>query len=262
MAFYFAIYLLCGCFISFCSGLFGIGGGIIGIPVLLFLLDQQGVPAGNAMHIAIGTMLATVIVTSATALYAHYKRRMVVGSLFIKFVPGAVLGSIIGMLISSKLQGLALEKIFGAFLLLLSLHMLISVKIHTAQRMPPYFILLFAGIILGILSGMLGLGGGVFMIPFFTWCGLSMRHAIATATACIVPIAVIATIGYMMLGHHAASAVEMSSGFIYWPAFIGFSLPSIVFAPLGVKAANTISTPLLKRLFAGVLFVTGLKMLF
>ena len=258
---FFLIYLLCGAVIGITAGLFGIGGGVIGIPVLLFLFNLQGMPDALSMHMAIGTMLSTVIVTTIVASYTHYLKGTINFSVFKKFILGAMIGSVIGITLSKHMNGIYLQKIFAIFLAIIALHMFLKIEVEPHQNFPGRSAMFIASIIFGILSGMLGLGGGVFMIPYFNWCGMSIRQSIATATACIWPVALIGSVGYMYSNVQLTTMPAWNSGFVYWPAFIGVSLTSMLCAPLGIRLAHRISTGLLKKSFALLLMGISVSLL-
>lgn len=256
---FFFIYLLCGVLTGFLAGLFGIGGGLLVIPVLLFLFGLQLMP--ETMHMAIGTSLASIIVASLSSIIAQYKRGAILFSVVKTSAPGAVLGSFLGVLIASHLHGLLLQRLFGLLLLVAALNLLFNINSASRKSPPDGKIFFAAAILFGTLSTMLGVGGGIFMVPFFQWCGFSIRNSIATTAACILPVALVGTVGNILTGMHIADLPSFSTGFIYWPAFLGISLPSAFFAPLGVKAAHALPTSVLKKLFALFLILVALKML-
>lgn len=258
---FFIIYLFCGTLIGFLAGLLGIGGGILIIPVLLFLFKLQAIPASIAMHLAVGTSLAAVVISSASSVFAHAKKGAVLFPLVKQCAPGCVLGGIFGVLIATQIHSVYLERIFGLFLVVAALNILFRVEPTTTREMPRGRFLFTSSVILGILGGLLGVGGGIFMIPFFQWCGLSMRNSIATAAACIFSLAAVATIGYILFGLSATDLPRWSTGFLYWPAFLGISLTSAIFAPFGVRAAHAMPTHLLRKIFALLLFLVAAKML-
>ncbi len=254
-------YLFCGVLIGFFAGLFGIGGGIVGIPILLILFHLQGMPNDLSMHMAIGTLFATIMLTSISSIFAHYKRGTILFSVFKKIIPGLVLGCIFGVIISSHLQSVNLQRIFGLFLLFVALQMWMNVNVEKNRELPPTKNLMFASTLIGVVSGMLGLGGGVFIVPYLSWCGVPIRNAVAISAASVFPIALVGMVGYMLGDIPTENAIPYSTGFIYWPAFLMLGLASMCFAPLGVKTAQLISTARLKKFFCVFLFGVGIVML-
>lgn len=258
---FFAAYLLCGIFIGFVAGLLGIGGGVIGIPALLALFNLQGMPQDVAMHMAIGTSLAIVVVTSLASAFAHYRKGMILIPVFKRIILGAVLGCIFGIMIATHLKSIYLQYIFGIFLLIMAIQMLWQRKIKPRSELPNRKVLFAIATIFGAISGLLGLGGGMIMVPYFNWYGIPIREAVATAAACILPVAIIGTLGYMVADIQTTNLPSLNSGFIYWPAFIGISLTSALSAPIGARCTHTIPTTLLKKIFSLLLVVVGVSML-
>lgn len=256
---FFCAYLLCGLTIGFLAGLLGIGGGVIGIPVLLYLFKFQGMPQELAMHMAIGTSLASVIVTSFASALTHYKKRMILIPVFKKIILGATLGCVLGLMIAIHLKGDFLQNIFGLFLLGMATQMLLQKKIRTKIELPSNKILFVVSTGFGVVSGLLGLGGGMIMVPYFSWYGIPIHQAVATAAACILPVAVIGTFGYFLADIQHSSFVN--SGFIYWPAFLGISMASMISAPIGARCTHVIPSHILKLLFCLLLIILGISML-
>ena len=258
---FFIIYLLCGMCTGFLAGLFGIGGGILLIPVLLALFSMQNMPETLSMHMAIGTSLATIIIASSSSVLTYYRKGDLLLPLVKQCAPGSVIGSIVGVFIANHIHNIYLERIFSGLLFIVALDLFFRIEPTTKIATPNGKILFGAAALFGILGGMLGIGGGIFIIPFFQWCGFSIRHSIAAASACILSVAMVGTIGYMIFGAQLSDLPRFSTGYIYWPAFFGIGLTSAIAAPLGVRVAHAISTRVLKRLFAVFLMLVAIKML-
>lgn len=254
-------YLLSGIFIGFFAGFFGIGGGVIGIPLLFFLFQHEGMPKEFAMHVAIGTSLATVFVTGLSSLYLRYRiRGMIVFSVFKKIIGGLLLGSVIGVITSNFLSGLYLKRLFAVLMILIACQTLFNVRIKKVHNFPRQPIVFATTTFLGTISSMLGIGGSALLTPYLYWCGLSIHQAIATATACIIPAASIGTIGYLLSGLlNTKTGAPIS--FINWPAFCGLSIASVLITPLGVKLSHVISSEKLLRFFAAFLILVGIVLL-
>lgn len=261
MTTYFIAYLLCGCFIGFSAGLLGIGGGIIGIPLLFMLFKLQGIPESVSMHMAVGTLFATVVITSIASLLSHCRSGMILFPVFKKIIWGMMIGCLLGIIIASHLKGLYLQRLFGLFLLSLGLHYFLKNEKIARDMMPAIKNPFIVTILIGLLSGLLGLGGGIFIVPYLNWCGISMRRAIATSSVCILPVALIGALGYIYSGLGVTNDLMYSSGFVDWPAFLGISLTTVIFAPLGARVTHTISPKPLKNIFALFLTLVGIGML-
>jgi len=266
-------YLVCGTLVGLLSGLFGIGGGIIGIPVVLQCLSKQGVSQSSSMHMAIGTMLAVAAVTTLTAVRSHHKSKMILVPLFKKIAPYLVTGSFIGTMISSQLNSIYLQRMFAIFLLFAAWRMVVRTRTRAGkevaaiqdggmdhdrnsdddrEKVAP--VTTFA---IGILSGLLGLGGGVLLVPYLHWRGIPMKSAIATATACILPAAMVGAVSSMMMSINADHSITFSTGYIYWPAFLGISMMSMLFAPIGARLTHKAAAPVLKTAFSILLIAVA-----
>jgi uncharacterized membrane protein YfcA len=258
---YFFAYLLCGCIVGFCAGLLGIGGGVIGIPLLFLLFNLQGISASISMHMAVGTLFATVVLTSISSILSHYRSGMILLPVFKKIIGGTMLGCVLGVVIASHLTGIYLQRIFGLFLWFLALQYFFNKNISVHDTFPSKRKIFFATTSIGTLSGLLGLGGGIFIVPYLNWYGVSMRNAIATSSACILPVAIIGATGYIYAGMHIENGLPFSSGFVDWLAFLGIGITSVLFAPLGARVTHTISPILLRRFFSFFLVFVGLSMI-
>ena len=254
-------YFLCGILTGFLSGLLGIGGGIVGIPILLTFLNQQGFSEQFATHIAIATMLTTIIPTSLIASYRHWLNRLIDFSLVKTMLPGLLLGSVAGTIISSWLDPVFLRHIFAIFLFLIAIQMLWFREIKTSPFFSDQKIKMFITFIIGGLCSMLGLGGGILMVPYLRLTGMSTTHAIGTSTACILPNAIVATISYAFNGMHSTEVHAFSSGFIYWPAFLGISAASMLFAPIGAYFTPKIPAIYLNIIFVFFILLSAIKLL-
>lgn len=257
----FLAYLFCGSIIGFFAGLLGIGGGIIGIPILLNLFIWQGMQEDIAIHMAIGTSLATVVVTSMTATFTHFRAGMIVVPILKKIVLGTITGCIVGVIIANFLHAFYLKKIFGLFLLLIAFKFIFERKFAAKKTFENKKNLFATTTLFGTISGMLGLGGGILIVPYLNHHGLPMRNAIATSSACIFPVAIIGTIAYMLSQNSLPNVGVLHSGYINWLAFLGISMTSNLFAPLGAKVSHRIAPLLLQKIFSVFLLVMGISML-
>jgi uncharacterized membrane protein YfcA len=257
----FLLYLVLGGFAGVLAGLFGVGGGIIIVPVLVFSFTAQGFDAEVLTHLAVGTSLATIVFTSINSVRAHHSVGAVRWAVFAWLTVGIVLGSGLGTLTASYIAGPHLQKIIGVFALLVSAQMALDLKPKTRREIPGKPGLTLAGLVIGWASAIFGIGGGSLTVPFLTWRSLSMQQAVATSAACGFPIAVASTLSFMILGWHDPLLPPHSLGFVYLPALLGIALTSMFFARFGARLAHKLSPRLLKRLFAALLFCVGLNFL-
>ncbi len=244
------------------AGLLGVGGGGVIVPALVFLLhDHPQIPPEHLMHIALGTSLATIVLTSLSSIYAHNKRGAVKWQIVTQLTGGIIVGALLGAAVAASLSSRMLSIIFGIFLLLLSLELGFGKKPAPHRQLPNAWATSGVGGIIGVISSLVGIGGGSLTVPFLAYCNIPLQNAIATSAACGFPIAVSGAIGFIISGWGVAGLPPASLGFVYLPAFITIAATSLFFAPLGVKLAHSLPTLLLKRIFAAVLALVGLKML-
>jgi len=258
------LYLLIGSFTGVLAGLFGVGGGTIIVPALILTLTAQGVSTIVLTHIAIGTSLAAISVTSISSIQAHHQRNAVLWPVARQLVPGVCVGVWAGAAIASHLSGAVLQKSFGVFLVLIAMQMGLNLQPRLQAEtavLPKLGLLWITGTVIGLLSAVFGIGGGSLTVPFLSWHGVRMQNAVATAAAAGFPIAVVGACAYIWHGWGNALLPAASSGFVYWPAFAGIAVTSIGFAKLGAQMAHMLDAQKLKRLFALFLFALGIYFL-
>lgn len=255
------IYLLLGAGAGVLAGLFGVGGGLVIVPVLAWVFIEQGMDADLIMHLAIGTSLATIWVTSLASIRAHHRRGAVQWPLVRGLIPGILVGGLLGAWVADLLPTLALRRFFGVFEILVALQMLWAREYKAHFAAPGKLGLSAAGGLIGTVSALLGIGGGTLTVPYLVWIGVAMRQAVATSAACGLPIAVAGSVGFVLAGWGEPGLPRYSSGYVYWPAWAGVAFASSLTAGLGAYLAHRLPTRLLRRLFAVLLAVVGLKML-
>ncbi len=242
------------------AGLLGIGGGVIIVPVLALVFSHQGVNTDVIMHVAIGTSLGTIVITSLSSIHAHQRRGGIDWRVFRVITPGIIVGGMVGAVIAKQLGGDTLRLIFAVFMLLVAAQMALGTAAPAHRTLPGTPGMLFAGGLIGTVSTLMGVGGGSMSVPFLTWCNVSVRNAVATSAAIGLPIAVTGACSYMVSGWRSPHLPPWSVGYLNVPAFIGIVVASTLFAPAGAALAHRIPPLLLKRLFAAFLLVLGLRM--
>lgn len=257
----FALYVLLGACAGVLAGLFGVGGGIIIVPVLVFSFTLQGFEPSVLTHLAVGTSLATIVFTSINAIIEHHRRGAVQWPIFVWMTVGILIGAGIGAKTASLIQGPMLQKIIGVFALVIAVQMALDLKPKASRGIPGKPGLTLAGVVVGWASAIFGIGGGSLTVPLLTWRSLPMRQAVATSSACGLPIALASAVSFMILGWHDPQLPEHSLGFVYLPALVGIAVTSMFFARYGARLAHKLSPRLLKRLFAALLFSVGLSFL-
>ncbi|WP_111413863.1 sulfite exporter TauE/SafE family protein [Billgrantia lactosivorans] len=255
-------YLALGAAAGTMAGLFGVGGGLIIVPALVFAFDLQGVHPSVALHLAIGTSLATILVTGASSAWAHYQRGSVRREWFLALLPGLVLGAIAGVFVAGALSGGLLGTLFGVFVVLVALRLSLGVGPRAGRAAPGPLAMGLAGAVIGGVSALFGIGGGTLCVPWLSRCGASMTQAVGTSAACGLPIALFGALTFIAVGWHHPSLPVGATGFVMWPAFLGIVLASVPFARLGVRLAHVLSARVLRLAFAALLLVVGLRFLF
>lgn len=254
-------YPVLGAVVGFFAGLLGVGGGGIMVPLLTTLFVAQGFPFDQVVHMALGTSMAGIVLTSMSSLRAHHQHGAVRWDIVMGITPGILLGTFCGTFIASRIDTLPLAIFFVAFMGYVSLQMLINVKPKPSREVPGLVGLSAAGAGIGGVSALVAIGGGSLSVPFMTWCNVKMQHAIGTSSAIGLPIAVAGTVGYMINGWGAPGMPPYTLGYIYLPALVLVSAVSMAMAPVGARLAHTLPVPVLKKIFAGVLISLSLKML-
>ncbi|MGS0679534.1 sulfite exporter TauE/SafE family protein [Shewanella sp. 125m-7] len=255
-----SICLVLGAVIGFMAGLLGIGGGLIAVPALLHILPQVGITSEKLPHVAIATSLAAIILTSLSSARAHHKRGNIPWSLFRSMLPGFVLGALCSGFISEMIAAKYLQQIFAVFVILMAAQMAFPFKAESNRTMPAPMNLFFAATAIAIIAALMGIGGGVLLVPFLTWCGLQMRFAVGFSAATGLLIALFGSIGYTLAGWGAVGLPAWTLGYIYLPALIGIVSTSMLMAPVGARAASNLPTAKLKKIFAILLALVGLKL--
>ncbi len=255
-------YAALGLFAGLAAGLLGIGGGLIIVPVLAWLFGAQGFPDAVIMPMALGTSLATIVFTSISSLRAHHHRGAVRWTLMRQLSAGIVAGSWMGGYLARWLGGPVLAILFGVFELLVAGHMLFGRAPAARRRTPGPVHNLTAGTVIGIVSALMGIGGGTLTVPWLVWHRVTIREAVGTAAACGLPIALVGALGYMLAGNGAEGLPKGSSGFVYWPAVAAISLASVLAAPIGASLAHSMPQQRLKLIFALLLAGLGIWMVY
>lgn len=254
------IYLLVGALAGSTAGLLGLGGGAVIVPALYMVFTAHGMPADSIMHMAVGTSLATILFTSLSSIYTHHQHGAVQWPLVARLSPGIVLGVVAGSVLADNLDSEMLRVIFGVFELLVAMQMLFTLIPNAAEGKSTSNSVLFgAGGVTGGISALIGIGGGSVMVPFLSWCGYNMRLAVATSAACGFPIALFGSGSFMLLG--SDTAIDGALGYVYLPALFGILLASVLFAHYSARLAHHLPLLWLKRIFAVVLLLIGVKMI-
>ncbi len=255
------MYLAAGAVAGVLAGLLGIGGGLVIVPMLVFCFTLQGIPHEFIMHLALGTSMASIVFTSVSSFMAHHRRGAVNWTVVRRITPGIVLGTLLGTVIASSMTTNHLKVFFVIFLYYVAFQMLSNRKPKPSRELPGLAGMFGVGNGIGIVSSLVGIGGGTVSVPFMVWCNVTLHNAIGTSAAIGFPIAVSGTIGYVLNGIVVAGLPNYSMGYIYIPALLGLVSASVFTAPLGVRLAHSLPVDRLKKVFAVLLIFVGTRML-
>lgn len=251
-----------GIFAGLLAGLFGVGGGIVIVPALYFLLQKFGVSASSAMTIATATSLATIVPTAISTIRAHYAKGNVNLPL-VKYWSGFILlFSVLGSMVAQELRGNTLTIMFGVIALLVSLNMFFRANASSMFFQLPNKI--GQGILaslVGFLSVMIGIGGGTIGVPLLTAFNVKTHIAVGTAAVFGLLIALPGVITLLIIGSTPADAPFGTFGLVNLPSFFIITPLTMLFSPIGAAIGAKLNQKQLKRAFSIVLFITSFRML-
>ncbi|MES1981486.1 MAG: sulfite exporter TauE/SafE family protein [Pseudomonadota bacterium] len=257
-----AAYLALGAIVGFLAGLFGIGGGLVLVPVLSFLFELQQLTGHENLHLlALGTSMAAILLSALVSSYTHYRHGAVQMTIVRILTPGLLLGTALGTLVASHIDPGYLMIFFALFVCWAALQMLLDIKPQPARPLPGAAAMIGVGTGIGAVSSLVSIGGGTVSVPFLLYHNITLRHAIGTSAALGLPIAVGGTMGYIATGWAIPALPSNSLGFVYVPAWICVALGSVLTVPAGAWATYHLPIKWLRRGFAILLFLLALRMI-
>jgi uncharacterized protein len=254
-------YILLGSFVGVAAGLMGIGGGGIIVPVLTTLFLMQGIPHSEVVHLALGTSMATIVITSISSLRAHHKRGGVIWDVVKLMAPGILLGAFLATFLASILSSFYLAIFFSIFMAYVSIQMFINKKPKPSRKLLGSLGQFISGSIIGLVSALVSIGGGSLSVPYLIWQNVELRKAIGTSAAIGFPLAISGTIGYIINGWGHTDIHHLIFGFVSLPAFFIIAFCSYFMAPIGVKLTHILPVEVTKKIFALLLISLSIKML-
>jgi uncharacterized protein len=253
------------------AGMFGIGGGVIIVPLLFMIFKASGVVADTAIHTAVGTSLLIIVATSIASLRAHHKHNAVDKALLKEWATPIVIGSILGGLIAVQISGAALSIIFGFFTAAIAIFMALAPShMHGGSRAPKGFAQKSLAFMIGLISSIVGIGGGSLTVPTLVMYRIPIHRAIGTASAIGLMISIPASIVFMLSHVLHSTLVTASSkapvllgsfGNVDFLAFALLAPVTMYMAPMGAKLAHRLPAANLRRIFAGFLAVIAIRMI-
>ena len=253
------ILLLAGSLAGIMAGMLGIGGGMILVPLLVFVFDLMKVSEALIPHLAIGTSLTTIVVTSLSSAKAHLKRGSFDKELLKHSIMPTTLGAGFGGLLAGSISGMVLVMIFGFMAVVVSVRMMMPCKIHNENHQEPNRFLIgnLTGLT-GMISAMVGIGGGAMNVPLLNMMGIKIHQAVGTSASIGFMIALPGAIGFIVSGWEKPNLPEFSFGFIHWLAALCICLMTAIFAPLGATISHKLNAKKLKQVFGIFLMVVAM----
>ncbi|MCF8192157.1 MAG: sulfite exporter TauE/SafE family protein [Burkholderiales bacterium] len=252
------LYLLTGAVSGFLAGLLGIGGGLIIVPALVYALPHAGYGPDVLVQTAIGSSLAVIVFTALSSIRAHHRAGCVEWGVVRAIAPGVCVGALGGAALAGQLSGQTLRVIYLLFLLAAAWQMLLELRPKGSGSPGPWGFA-GAGLVIGVFSSLVGIGGGTLSTPFLLWCRRSIHHAVASSAAIGLPIAVAGSVGFVLTGLDRVGLPPGSTGFVAWPAVGAIGAVSVLLAPLGAAVAHRVAQKPLKRVFACLLLVLAVR---
>jgi uncharacterized protein len=256
------LYFGVGTLAGIAGGMLGIGGGTITVPALFIIFKWIGLPQSYVMQLAIGTSLAAMVINTCSAARAHHLKNAVMWNIVKRMLPGVAIGSMLGGLTAHYVSGIVLEIIFGIFALTLGIHYLKPLNPHVKERALPGFPLVdFFSSLIAWISNILGIGGGVLLVPFLNAYRIHAKKAIGTSVAISIFISSFGALFYLFFGLQDVG-FGISFGYIYLPAFFLLSIGSYFAAPYGAMLAHSMPSNTLRKIYAFAMILVGSLMIF
>ncbi|HBO38908.1 MAG TPA: hypothetical protein DD638_09630 [Pasteurellaceae bacterium] len=257
---FFLICLIVGALVGFLAGLFGIGGGLVIVPVLVYLLPMIGVPESMLMSTALGTSFATIVVTGFSSAQRHNELGNILWPAVKVLAPTIMVSTFISGLFIGKLPKEYSSKIFACLVVYLAIKMILSIKPKAIQRTLTTASSLIGGVLIGIASSAAGIGGGGFIVPFLNARGVDIKKAIGSSAFCGMLLGVSGMLSFIVGGWNTEGMPAWSLGYVYLPAVLGITLTSFFTSKLGASTTTKLPVPTLKRCFALLLITIAVNM--
>jgi uncharacterized protein len=257
------ILLIAGCAIGFFAGFFGVGGGVILVPVLIFLFEQQGVNSSVLTQLAMGTSLAIIIFASLSSAAKHARQRNVYWRAVLIMGIASVVTASLGSIVAASVSGAVLRKIFGCTVFFVGVRLFFEKPQQEAagEFNPELWKLIFIGTVVGFLSALTGVGGGLISIPLMYYLAhFRIKQAIATSAATIVITAGAGVTGYIINGTGNPLLPAHTLGYVDYFQAIPLIIGTVAFGHVGAAVSNKTRSMILRRLFSVYLIVNAIYM--
>jgi uncharacterized membrane protein YfcA len=255
--------LATGCVAGVLAGLFGIGGGIVIVPVLEAALGFLGVDAAIRMHVAVATSLATIIPTSISSARAHHQRGAVDFEIVRRWAIFVLLGALLGAWIAAQVHSRVLAIVFATLALLVALKMVLLPETRNLTTDVPRGLLVpLIPTSIGCFSSMMGIGGGTFSVMTLALFNQPIHRSVGTAALFGLVISLPGTAGFIATGWGDARLPPGSVGYVSLLGFVLIAPTTVLMAPLGAKIAHGLSQKRLAALFGAFLFIVALRLFY
>ena len=249
--------------VGFMAGLFGIGGGLITVPVLFYIFNSIGLNQEFIMHLAVGTSFSIIIPTSVISTMTHMKYKAVDFKIVKTFGLFVILGVVLGTIFAANLKTASLILFFSAMTMFFSIIFLTSKeKINPEKREINLFLRIILGFSSGFLSAPMGIGGGIINTPILKMFGYSINTAIGSSAAIGFLIALIGAIGFIITGSYLNIEAPLSIGFVNIPAFLIFVPITMFMAKVGAKTVHKVDRKLVGKLFGMFLLFVSCRLFY
>ncbi len=255
------LYIVLGVLVGFMAGLLGVGGGGILVPLLASIFTYQGISVDNVIHMALGTSLTCMIISSIASLRAHASRGAVVWQVVGGMAPGIILGAFLATQIAAHVNAAYMALFFALFMALIAGQLFLNWQPKPSQKPMALRGLIVAGAGIGSVSALAAVGGGFLTVAYLGYKNIDIKKAIGTSAAVGFPIAIAGTVGYMISGWSKTLSDSYTFGYIYVPAFLAISIASFIAAPYGARCSHSLPDAYLKKIFAVISLVLSIKML-
>ncbi|GGW60974.1 sulfite exporter TauE/SafE family protein [Alishewanella tabrizica] len=254
-------FLALGVFAGFMAGLLGIGGGGIMVPMLTTIFLAMGLAPDYVVHLALGTSMASIVMTSISSMRAHHAKGGVLWPTVKAMAPGVILGTFAATFLAAHISGQHLAIFFAVFMGYVALNMLRpKTAVSTEAKTIGKGELAAVGSGIGAVSALVSIGGGSLTVPYLSWRGMPLKQAIGTSAAVGLPISFAGALGYLL---HSQPGVDLpyAVGMVYLPGVLLMSIASFTTAPFGASLAHKLPVATLKKVFAVLLLLLSTKML-
>jgi len=259
------ILLATGVGVGFATGLLGVGGAFITVPITYWVIVDMGISPDIAIKIAFGTNLLVILATVISGALAHNKRGAVRWRVALGLGLCGLAGALLGATLATHLPGETLRVGFGALVLAVALWMGLDTTLNLTkergEQKESLFPLALCGFPIGMITGLTGIGGGILAVPLLALAfGFSMHLAVGTSTAMIIFTSLGGVIGYIVNGV-GMSALPYSVGYVSLPIWLCLAAASVPMAQLGAKASHALPAKQLRYVFIAIMVYVGMRML-